>query len=121
MTLMASTWASTKLKSSPRTSRQTFKSPPGAPGKLNLMQHIELHVIESEEDIDLALQSGLLIPQHLDDIECSVCDELLGNTGTGDEFVGFAVVLDDDYVWTVCADCADPVIGGRAIEEILTN
>lgn len=78
------------------------------------MRHIELHMLETDSDLDLALQAGLLEPEQLVSTVCSDCDEYVAHVG--DEFIPFAVVLDDkDRVWFVCEDCSAPVTDG-AIE-----
>lgn len=73
------------------------------------MRHLELHVLETETDIDLAIQAGLLNGEQLASADCSECGDLVGHDSSG--FSGFAVVIDEtDADWTLCLECAAPVI-----------
>lgn len=81
------------------------------------MRHLEIHVIETEQDVDLALQSGLLSLDRLDSTECVDCALPVGHAST-DGFEPFAVVIDEnDCDWAVCVDCASPVTEGATIPE----
>lgn len=81
------------------------------------MRHLEIHVIETEQDIDLALQSGVLTAHRLDASTCSDCQEPIGHNPELDSFEGFAVVIDEfDDDWNTCLDCAMPVLGERLFE-----
>lgn len=73
------------------------------------MRSLEVHVLESETDIDLALSSGVLLPEQMVMTDCSDCD---GRVGYGAaSFEPFVVVIDEhDQDWTVCADCARPIV-----------
>lgn len=72
------------------------------------MRAIEVHVIETDDDINLALKSGLLEPSDLDELYCDECEETVGHESS--EFHEFSVVLyDDDASWLLCADCSSPV------------
>ena len=74
------------------------------------MRHLEVHVIETEQDIDLAIQAGLLTGSQLDHSYCAECDESVGHSLEVGNFIPFSVVLDsDDNSWPVCSDCAGPV------------
>jgi hypothetical protein len=73
------------------------------------MRHLEVHVIETEHDIDLALQAGLVTAGQLSHSECSDCADLVGHAG--ESFSPFVVVIDEyDFDWAVCSDCASSVI-----------
>jgi hypothetical protein len=73
------------------------------------MRSLELHVIESETDIQLALSSGVLLPEQMVMTECSDCEDLIGLRASS--FEPFVVVIDEhDQDWTVCGDCARPIV-----------
>lgn len=79
---------------------------------LCFMRALEIHVIETASDIDLALQAGLLEPSQLDNATCSDCDEAVGYL-VGVEFEPFVVVIDEhDNDWVTCSECADSVTEG---------
>lgn len=81
------------------------------------MRHLELHVIETEHDIDLALQAGLLELDRLDATECVECGVSLGYSDRTAEFEPFTVVIDEsDTDWSLCLECASPVIDGELFE-----
>lgn len=76
------------------------------------MLHLEIHVLETEEDLDLALQSGLLTISQVNGTECSDCGTELGYASL-DGFESFAVIINEhDQDWHVCTECAAPVIEG---------
>ncbi len=80
------------------------------------MRHLEIHVIETEHDVDLALQSGVLSLDRLDSTECVDCALPVGHASTAG-FEPFAVVIDEtDCDWAVCLECASPVTEGFALE-----
>jgi hypothetical protein len=76
-----------------------------------LMRHIELHLIETDADIDLALLSGILTADQLDSTECAECGEEIGSSEYDGSFLQFAVVLDEDTQCAICVECASPVLG----------
>ena len=85
---------------------------------LYTMRHLEIHVIETEQDIELALQSGVLSVDRLDSSTCSDCQERIGYNADLDSFEGFAVIIDeDDEDWAVCLDCSSPVISERLFDD----
>lgn len=76
------------------------------------MRSLEVHVFETDTDIDLGLQAGLLELDDLDETTCSECDERIGHVGV--DFVEFAITLDEeDEPWFTCSDCAAPVINSE--------
>lgn len=86
-----------------------LKSHSGVRCMLSSMRHLELHVLETETDIDLAIQAGLLNGEQLASAECAECGELVGHDSSG--FIGFAVVIDEtDTDWTLCLECVAPVV-----------
>ena len=72
------------------------------------MRHIEVHVLETDADVSLALTSGLIELDDLDGATCSDCEESVGHAD--DTFYTFCVVLNEDDYWFVCEDCATPVV-----------
>lgn len=77
---------------------------------LCFMQHLEIHVLETETDIDLALQSGILTVDQLGHTECSECSSGVAYSGEAG-FEPFLVVINEhDQDWPVCLDCASPVL-----------
>lgn len=73
------------------------------------MRHLELHVLETETDIDLAIQAGLLNGEQLASAECAECGDFAGHSPDG--FAPFAVVIDEtDADWTLCLECVAPVV-----------
>jgi uncharacterized protein with PIN domain len=76
------------------------------------MRSVEVHLIESNDDIDLGLLAGLLDPEDLtDDLRCSACSDELGNLSV-EEFVEFVAILDDKRTWFLCTTCSDDVLNG---------
>lgn len=69
------------------------------------MQHIEIHVIESDRDIDSAVECGLLDGPFAIR-PCEHCDAELGALGT---FHPFVIVLNGDDEWTLCYECSFPL------------
>jgi hypothetical protein len=73
------------------------------------MRHLEVHVIQTEQDVDLAMQAGLVTADQLNYTLCAECAEDIGHTTLG--FESFAVVIDEtDRDWAVCLECASPLI-----------
>ena len=71
------------------------------------MRHIELHVIEEEEDLSTAEVAGL------DVYSTETCDNCMDSVGVieeGASFNPFVVLLDDETEWIVCTSCAEPVL-----------
>jgi hypothetical protein len=80
------------------------------------MRSIELHVIESDEDLDLGLVAGLLEVEDLaDDLACTACLEEVGHVTEG--FVQFAIVLDHVDRWFMCMICSADVLDGTTASE----
>ena len=73
------------------------------------MRSLELHLFETDRDVDLAISSGTAFPEQLADTQCLECDGSTGNCVTG--FEPFVLVIDEnDQDWTLCFDCARPVL-----------
>jgi len=75
------------------------------------MKSIELHVLESDADIDSAMTAGLIDIDDIDGATCAACYEDVGYVGS--RFYAYAIVLDDVAQWTLCATCIEPVVDQR--------
>lgn len=74
------------------------------------MRSLEVHYFETERDVELALSSGLVLPEQLARTDCSDCREKLCYS-KDHTFTPFVLVVDEnDQDWTVCEDCAGPVL-----------
>lgn len=72
------------------------------------MYHIELHGIESLDDIRSAMSSGLLDDKTtVHTYECADCDEPIGLIDGG--LVPFVIAFEGDEWWTVCIACSSPI------------
>lgn len=81
------------------------------------MQHIEIHVIESDRDIDSAVECGLLDgPFDID--PCEHCDEEVGVLGN---FHPFVIVLNGDDQWILCYDCSLPLFNPNPSDDYLDD
>ena len=73
------------------------------------MRSLEVHLFESETDVDLAIQGGLALPEQLASTDCTECDGHVGYSGL--EFEPFVVVIDEnDQDWAICVSCAGPIL-----------
>lgn len=73
------------------------------------MRHVELHIIETDEDINTGLLSGLLSLDDLDILSCIACTDDVGQVDGA--FYGFVVAIDhEDLPWYVCTECASDVV-----------
>lgn len=71
------------------------------------MEHLEIHIINSTEDSEMARVAGLL--DDLSTLDCDNCEEPVG-TYNG-VFYSYAVVLnEDDESWITCEECFTPVV-----------
>lgn len=70
------------------------------------MRNIELHTIESVDDLALAEIAGLDIGDN------EICESCTTEVGVVDSrnFEPFVYCLDDESEWIVCLDCADPIL-----------
>lgn len=72
------------------------------------MRNVELHVLQTNGDVSLGIQAGLLDETDVQDAECAACSDVVGHiAGT---YFPFAVALDDQSQWLVCEDCASNVL-----------
>jgi len=74
------------------------------------MRSLEVHYFETERDVELALSSGLVLPEQLIHTDCADCRGKLCYSKDG-AFEPFVLVVDEnDQDWTVCEECAGPVL-----------
>ena len=75
-----------------------------------LMRSLEVHYFETERDLELALTSGLILPEQLIITDCTECKEKLCYSSSKD-FTPFVLVVDEnDQDWIVCETCAGPIL-----------
>ena len=80
---------------------------------LCFMRSLEVHVVETEADLEEAIEVGLFLPEQIRDSECSDCGIEVAHTSGESTFDPFCVVLDDsDRDWIVCLDCASSIVEG---------
>lgn len=72
------------------------------------MKHIEIHVMRTPRDAELAELVGLIELQ--EEEHCDHCSELIAFNGRGG-FDPCAVVLDEDTVFLLCVGCLVPILG----------
>lgn len=74
------------------------------------MRSLEVHLFETDDDLDLAIQSGTALPEQIASTVCSECEGKVGY-GALDGFEPFVFVIDEnDQDWIVCTECASPII-----------
>lgn len=74
------------------------------------MRSLEVHLFETERDVDLAIESGTALPEQIAKTQCTECDGKLAYSSL-DEFEPFVFVIDEnDQDWVLCCDCASPII-----------
>ncbi len=74
------------------------------------MRSLEVHVFETERDIDLALNAGIVLPEQLASSSCIQCADKIGYSA-GPEFGPFVLVIDEnDQDWLLCHECATPIL-----------
>ena len=71
------------------------------------MMHLELHVIQSPHDAELADLAGLI--ELTDNESCEHCGDPVGFDRNG-KFTPLVAVLDEESIWVVCPECASPVL-----------
>jgi hypothetical protein len=82
------------------------------------MRSIEVHVLETDVDLGLAVRAGLLTENDLDELWCDECEETVGPTESK-VFDEFSVVLyDDDTSWFLCASCSANVTERDTLLEV---
>jgi hypothetical protein len=86
---------------------------------LNFMRSVELHVIETDADVESATIAGLADVGELDDVECAACYEDVGHVNG--VFYAYALILDELEQWIVCTGCAAPVLEADTSTESVTD
>ena len=71
------------------------------------MRHIELHTIESSKDVATANSIGFEVSNTE---TCEECFEQVGESPISKKFLPFVYALDDEAIWTVCFECASPIL-----------
>lgn len=72
------------------------------------MRNVELHLMDSNGDVDLGVRAGLIEATDTSDPECSNCSDEVGPVDGA--FYPYVVALDERNQWVVCEDCASPVM-----------
>lgn len=74
------------------------------------MRSLEVHVFETETDLDNSIRAGIVLPEQIARTECSECEEPISYS-TGDSFCPFVLIIDEnDQDWSLCEDCASPIV-----------
>ncbi len=73
------------------------------------MRSLEVHLFETERDVDLAIKSGTALPEQIASTRCIDCGD---PAGYGSEsFDPFILVIDEnDQDWILCCSCAGPIL-----------
>ena len=73
------------------------------------MRNLEIHLVNSNGDVEMVVKAGLMESTDAVDPECSNCtNEDIGHVaGT---FYPYVVALDDHNHWLVCEHCASNVL-----------
>ena len=65
-------------------------------------------MFETERDVEIAIRSGIVLPEQLASSRCIQCTEGVGYAGPG--YLPFLLVIDEnDQDWLLCTECAGPV------------
>jgi hypothetical protein len=73
------------------------------------MRSLEVHVFETDTDLDNALRAGLVLPEQVARTACVDCDTPICYSSTT-EFCPFVLVVDEnDQDWALCEECASPI------------
>lgn len=80
------------------------------------MRSLEIHVFDTDADLDSGLLSGLLTVDDLDEVECVACLDEVGHVNGG--FLSYATVIDETDQWFLCVPCASTVLDASGPEEV---
>lgn len=73
------------------------------------MRSLEVHVFETDRDVDLALSAGIVLPEQLARTACVQCKSPVCYSGQT-EFQSFVLIIDEnDQDWTLCENCASAI------------
>jgi hypothetical protein len=76
-----------------------------------VMRSLEVHYFETERDLSLALNSGLVLPEQLARTECAECKDKLCYSDVCSEFTPLVLIVDEnDQDWIICDECASPML-----------
>jgi hypothetical protein len=76
---------------------------------LLFMRSLEVHVFETDNDLDNAVKAGVVLPEQIAITACADCGESV--CYTDDDFCPFALIIDEnDQDWILCEDCASPIL-----------
>lgn len=74
------------------------------------MRSLEVHVFETDTDLDNALRAGIVLPEQVARTACVQCGESVCYSGAS-SFCPFVLVIDEnDQDWMLCEDCASPIV-----------
>jgi len=75
------------------------------------MRSLEVHYFETERDLSLAINSGLVLPEQLARTSCTECGDKLCYSNACAEFTPLVLIVDEnDQDWIICEDCASPML-----------
>lgn len=83
------------------------------------MRSLEIHVFDTDADLDSGLLSGLLTVDDLDDVECIACLDEVGHVNGS--FLSYATVIDDEGQWFLCVPCASTVLDSSGGTDLSTD
>ena len=73
------------------------------------MRSLEVHVFETDADVDSAVRVGLVLPEQMARTECVECDEAIAFSENS--YTPFVLIIDEnDQDWSLCEECAGPII-----------
>lgn len=73
------------------------------------MRSLEVHLFETERDVDLAIKSGTALPEQIASTKCIDCNDAAGYDR--EDFRPFILVIDEnDQDWILCCSCAGPIL-----------
>jgi hypothetical protein len=75
------------------------------------MRSLEVHVFETDRDLDLALNAGIILPEQVARTACVECGDAICYSGRVEEFCPFVLIIDEnDQDWALCEECASPIV-----------
>ena len=73
------------------------------------MRSLEVHVFETDTDLDNALRAGIVLPEQVARTACVQCGDRICYSGV-EAYCPFVLVIDEnDQDWALCEDCASPI------------
>jgi hypothetical protein len=75
------------------------------------MRSLEVHVFETDRDLDLALNAGIVLPEQVVRTACVECADPICYSGQVVGFCPFVLIIDEnDQDWALCEECASPIV-----------